>query len=89
MKKAAIGMFILLLTSMLALAQQEKPPVVATPTNTLNAEERLRFATSTGAYPVTPGDVYKLTFQQEPFQRFSARGWHAGWQGSEEEYASP
>jgi protein involved in polysaccharide export with SLBB domain len=66
MKKAAIGMFILLLTSMLALAQQEKPPVVATPTNTLNAEERLRFATSTGAYPVTPGDVYKLTFQQGP-----------------------
>ena len=63
MGKAIIGVFILLLASGTVLAQ-ERSPAAAAPPSVPNAEERLRFAASTSSYPVTPGDVYRLTFQQ-------------------------
>jgi polysaccharide biosynthesis/export protein len=63
MKKDVFGLSILLFALTLAPAQ-EKTPVAAPPPHELNAEDRLVLASSTGAYPVTPGDDYRLTFQQ-------------------------
>ena len=63
MKKGIMTLAILLLPCLLAQAQQGGPGAAAQ-TGTPNVEERLRLAASTGSYPVTPGDVYRLTFQQ-------------------------
>lgn len=43
---------------------QDRGPAVTTVPQAPSVEERLRLAASTGAYPVTPGDDYRLTFQQ-------------------------
>jgi polysaccharide biosynthesis/export protein len=61
--KTTISILFVCLTCVLVPAQQKEAGAVAAPV-TPNAEERLRLAASTGSYPVTPGDVYRLTFQQ-------------------------
>ena len=63
MKKMIFGFLTLLLTCAIASAQDKGPAAAAAPQAPI-AEERLRLAASTSAYPVTPGDDYRLTFQQ-------------------------
>jgi polysaccharide export outer membrane protein len=60
MKKMWLTMIALCLIYVRALAQDAGP---AAPTPDV-AAQRLRLATSSGGYPVTPGDVYRLTFRQ-------------------------
>jgi polysaccharide biosynthesis/export protein len=49
------------LTGLIAQQAGEAPAGTARPTE---AEEQFRLATSSDQYPVTPGDVYTLTYQQ-------------------------
>jgi polysaccharide biosynthesis/export protein len=62
MSKVIVGILVLFLSCAVAPAQDHA--TAAAPMATPNSEERLRLAVSVGSYPVTPGDVYRLSFQQ-------------------------
>lgn len=63
MKNIVLTMIALCLACVTAASQEARPPAAAV-VNVPEADQRLRLATSSGIYPVTPGDAYRLTFQQ-------------------------
>jgi polysaccharide export outer membrane protein len=67
MKKEITAVFAFLLLSVGAMAQAKAPAAdvgVAAQPAMPGPDDRLRLAASSASYPVTPGDVYTLTFQQ-------------------------
>lgn len=64
MKTALLAVITFFLADALTGAQPASPAAAVPPQRLPDAQERLHLATSNGAYPVTPGDAYRLTFQQ-------------------------
>jgi polysaccharide biosynthesis/export protein len=63
MKKRTLALIAFCCTSVMAAAQEPRAPA-ASAVSAPDANQRLLLAMSSGAYPVTPGDNYRLTFQQ-------------------------
>ncbi len=66
MKKSAVVLVVVLalLPFSRAFGQQQAGEAPAVTDRAAEAEQRLRLATSSADYPVTPGDVYELRYQQ-------------------------
>ena len=65
MKKIAVALTVLfLLGSLASLGAQQAGQTVSQSEQPVDTEEHFRLATSSEDYPVTPGDVYRLSYRQ-------------------------
>ena len=63
MSKKVLGVFLIVLVCGVAEAQQAGPGAATQPSAAAPAD-RLALAMSNANYPVTPGDIYRLTYEQ-------------------------